>query len=124
MTGGRILHHLRQRLPDARNTIVLGGFMAAGTRGRALQEGRQDAAHLRPRRAGAGGGGRDVAAERTRRPLGAAALARAACRRRGRCFSRTANWPAPTRLADELASERGWNTLVPKMGQSVELELE
>ncbi len=39
MTGGRILHHLRQRLPEARNTIVLGGFMAAGTRGRALQEG-------------------------------------------------------------------------------------
>ncbi len=39
MTGGRILHHLRQRLPDKRNTIVLGGFMAAGTRGRALQEG-------------------------------------------------------------------------------------
>jgi metallo-beta-lactamase family protein len=39
MTGGRILHHLRQRLPDPRNTIVLGGFMAAGTRGRALQEG-------------------------------------------------------------------------------------
>src|SRR5207248_10870499 len=37
--GGRILHHLRQRLPDERNTIVLGGFMAEGTRGRALQNG-------------------------------------------------------------------------------------
>ncbi|HWB10645.1 MAG TPA: MBL fold metallo-hydrolase [Pirellulales bacterium] len=41
MVGGRILHHLRQRLPDARNTIVLGGFMAAGTRGRQLQEGKK-----------------------------------------------------------------------------------
>jgi metallo-beta-lactamase family protein len=39
MVGGRILHHLRRRLPDERNTIVLGGFMAAGTRGRQLQEG-------------------------------------------------------------------------------------
>src|SRR5207245_290899 len=39
MTGGRILHHLRQRLPDERNTIVLGGFMAEGTRGRLLQQG-------------------------------------------------------------------------------------
>ena len=39
MTGGRILHHLRQRLPHERNTIMLGGFMAAGTRGRALEEG-------------------------------------------------------------------------------------
>lgn len=41
MTGGRILHHLKQRLPSARNTIILGGFMAAGTRGRLLQDGKK-----------------------------------------------------------------------------------
>ncbi len=40
MTGGRILFHLRQRLPHAENTVLLGGYMAAGTRGRQLQEGR------------------------------------------------------------------------------------
>ncbi len=28
MTVGRILHHLRQRLPDPKNTIILGGFSA------------------------------------------------------------------------------------------------
>ena len=28
-----------QRLPDARNAVILGGFQAEGTRGRALQEG-------------------------------------------------------------------------------------
>lgn len=39
MTAGRILHHLKQRLPDKRNTVVLGGYMAVGTRGRALEEG-------------------------------------------------------------------------------------
>ena len=39
MIGGRIVHHLKQRLPDARNTMVLGGYMAAGTRGRRLEEG-------------------------------------------------------------------------------------
>jgi metallo-beta-lactamase family protein len=38
-TGGRILHHLAQRLPDPRTTVVLVGFQAAGTRGRALKEG-------------------------------------------------------------------------------------
>ena len=38
-TGGRVLHHLKQRLPDHRNTVLLTGFQAAGTRGRALQEG-------------------------------------------------------------------------------------
>ena len=41
MTGGRILHHLKQRLPHEWNTIVLGGFQAAGTRGRALHDGSQ-----------------------------------------------------------------------------------
>jgi metallo-beta-lactamase family protein len=43
-TGGRILHHLKERLPDERTTVLLPGFQAAGTRGRALQEG---AKHLK-----------------------------------------------------------------------------
>jgi len=33
------LHHMAQRLPDARNAVILAGFQAEGTRGRALQEG-------------------------------------------------------------------------------------
>jgi len=39
ITGGRVLHHLAQRLPDAKNAVILAGFQAEGTRGRALQEG-------------------------------------------------------------------------------------
>jgi metallo-beta-lactamase family protein len=39
MAGGRILHHLKRLLPDARHTVALIGYQAAGTRGRALQEG-------------------------------------------------------------------------------------
>jgi metallo-beta-lactamase family protein len=39
VTGGRVLHHLAQRLSDPRNCVILGGFQAEGTRGRALQEG-------------------------------------------------------------------------------------
>jgi metallo-beta-lactamase family protein len=38
-TGGRVLHHLRQRLPDARSTVLLVGYQAVGTRGRALEDG-------------------------------------------------------------------------------------
>ena len=38
-TGGRILHHLRQRLPDPSTIVLLAGFQAAGTRGRALHDG-------------------------------------------------------------------------------------
>jgi metallo-beta-lactamase family protein len=39
ITGGRVLHHLAQRLPDPRNAVILAGFQAEGTRGRTLQEG-------------------------------------------------------------------------------------
>ena len=38
-TGGRVLHHLKMRLPDPRTTVLLAGYQAAGTRGRSLQEG-------------------------------------------------------------------------------------
>jgi metallo-beta-lactamase family protein len=38
-TGGRILHHLVQRLPDKRNTVLFIGYQAEGTRGRTMLEG-------------------------------------------------------------------------------------
>lgn len=38
-TGGRVLHHLRAALPNERNTVLLVGFQAEGTRGRQLLEG-------------------------------------------------------------------------------------
>jgi metallo-beta-lactamase family protein len=38
-TGGRVLHHLASALPDPRNTVLLVGFQAEGTRGRKLLEG-------------------------------------------------------------------------------------
>lgn len=41
-TGGRILHHLRQRLPDERNTVMFVGFQAYGTRGRRLVDGEKE----------------------------------------------------------------------------------
>ncbi|MGE0883214.1 MAG: MBL fold metallo-hydrolase RNA specificity domain-containing protein [Blastocatellales bacterium] len=41
-TGGRILHHLRKRLPDERNAVVFVGFQAEGTRGRRLLEGEKE----------------------------------------------------------------------------------
>lgn len=41
-TGGRVLHHLKLRLPDEHTTVLLPGFQAAGTRGRALQEGARE----------------------------------------------------------------------------------
>jgi metallo-beta-lactamase family protein len=39
VTGGRILHHLAQRMPDPRNTVLFIGFQAPGTRGFAIKTG-------------------------------------------------------------------------------------
>jgi metallo-beta-lactamase family protein len=38
-TGGRILHHLKYRLPDSRNTILFVGYQSVGTRGQMLKDG-------------------------------------------------------------------------------------
>lgn len=40
-TGGRVLHHLKRMLPDHRNTVVMVGYQAGGTRGRKLLNGDQ-----------------------------------------------------------------------------------
>lgn len=39
LSGGRILHHCRVRLPKAENTLLITGYQAAGTLGRALLDG-------------------------------------------------------------------------------------
>lgn len=121
MTGGRILFHLRQRLPDPQNTVLLGGFMAEGTRGRKLLEG---APSLRIH-------GRDV-------PVRAAIANHpelSGHADRGELLRWLAPLPAPRRVfithgekasattfAQELRARRGWNVDVPRLGESVNLE--
>lgn len=39
LAGGRVLHHLRRLLPEPQHVVVLAGFQAIGTRGRALKDG-------------------------------------------------------------------------------------
>ncbi len=120
MTGGRILHHLEQRAGDPKNTIMLGGFMAEGTRGRAIQDG---AKYVRVY-------GHDVSVRaavveipalsghadrgellRWLQPLTAPRQA----------FLTHGELPSATAFAATLAKERGWKTLVPHLGQTVEL---
>ncbi|HEY4308474.1 MAG TPA: MBL fold metallo-hydrolase [Pirellulales bacterium] len=121
MTGGRILFHLEQRLPDPRNTILLGGFMAAGSRGRALEEG---ATTLRIH-------GRDVrvmarvvknsglSGHADRQELLRWLSPLPPPRRTFVTHGEKASAMAFSRLLREL---KGWNSYVPHLGESVELE--
>lgn len=123
MTGGRILHHLRQRLPDERNTVVLGGFMAAGTRGRSLQDG---VPTLRMH-------GQNIPVR--------AAIRSLSCLSGHAGRSELLRWlaplPAPRQvflthgevtsaeaLAADLRTTRGWNVTVPALGESLSWEPE
>ena len=120
MTGGRILHHLVQRLPDPKNTIILGGYMAEGTRGRDLQRG---AERLRIF-------GRDVPVRAQVVEMSSLSghagrsellrwLAPLAAPRQ--VFLTHGEKPSALALAEELRRTRGWNTVVPRMGESFEL---
>jgi metallo-beta-lactamase family protein len=40
--GGRVLHHLKAALPDARNTVLFAGYQGVGTRGRRLVDGEKE----------------------------------------------------------------------------------
>ena len=42
LSGGRVLHHLRQRLPSPETTLLFVGFQAAGTLGRRILEGARE----------------------------------------------------------------------------------
>ena len=42
LTGGRILHHLKNYLGDRRNTVIFVGYQAAGTRGAAMLAGAEN----------------------------------------------------------------------------------
>jgi metallo-beta-lactamase family protein len=120
MTGGRILHHLKQRLPDPKNTLVLAGYQAEGTRGRQIQDGAkfirihgQDVAvraAIAQISALSGHAGHDELL-RWLKPLAAPK----------QVFITHGELASATHFAEELRATRGWNTVVPKQGQTFEL---
>ncbi len=120
-TGGRVLHHLAAQLPNARNSVVLTGFQVAGTRGRALTDGAgQVKIHGRyvPVRAevvSLRGYSAHADADELVAWLGQMSRPRTAYVVHGEARSSRA-------LADRLAGELGWNTVVPEYLEKVRLD--
>jgi metallo-beta-lactamase family protein len=121
MTGGRILHHLEQRLPHEQNTVVLAGYMAEGTRGRALADGAKSLSiygHDVPVRAAVASmsalSGHAGHSELIRwlQPLASPK----------QVFITHGELDAATALANELRTTHGWNTMIPKLHDSVSLD--
>jgi metallo-beta-lactamase family protein len=113
-TGGRILHHLRSRLKDARNIVVFVGFQAPGTRGRTLVDGARTVRML----------GEEVPVRATIAKIDA--LSAHADRSELARWTATAGPKAPRRtfvthgepeaaesLAQLLRDQRGWDLRVP-----------
>jgi metallo-beta-lactamase family protein len=121
MTGGRIVHHLKQRLPNSHNTIVLGGFMAAGTRGRLLADGakflRMHGQDVPVRAAVESIPGLSGHADRSGllRWLSPLSSPKRVCLVHGEPQSADA-------LVRTLRDERGWNVDTPELGESLELD--
>lgn len=124
LSGGRILHHCRVRLPKPENTLLITGYQAAGTLGRALLDGahsvrihKGDVPVLAEIRDLKGLSGHADAGELLRWL--------SAVRRPPRAvFVTHGEEDAAQALAARIARERGWGAQVPELGECVELEAE
>jgi len=120
MNGGRILHHLAQRLPDPKTTVLVAGFQAAGTRGRSLIDGAQ---WLRIH-------GRDIPVRAAVRRVDALSghadrheLGRwlAGLPAPRRTFLVHGEPPAALAMAEFLRTTLGWEATIPAIGDHFEL---
>ncbi len=118
-TGGRILHHLKLRLPEERNTVIFVGYQAEGTKGRRLVEGEPEVKIH--------GGWIPVKAH-VSQISGLSAHADAAelalwLDRRERepeaVYLIHGEYPAQQAMAARLADEFGWQPKIPELGETL-----
>ncbi len=122
LTGGRVLHHLKRLLPEEKNLILLVGFQAAGTRGRAMMEG---ARTIRVH-------GEDFPVRAQFLPIGGLSAhadradllrwVRTQPKPPRRIFVTHAEEKASNAFARLLSSELGVKTIEPQLGQRFDLE--
>jgi len=121
MTGGRILHHMINRLPDPTTTVALVGFMAEGTLGRKLVEGAETLyIHKQPvpvrarveQFHGLSGHADYFELLHWLEPIAAAPK---------RVFVTHGEQSQSEAMQKHLMDERGWDAVIPEMDQSFEL---
>jgi len=120
-TGGRVLHHLVERLPDPRNSVLLAGYQVRGTRGHRLLRGERAVKML----------GRYVPVRAEVRDLSAFSVHADANELLGwlasapsapRCaFAVHGELEAAATLARRIDRELGWAAAVPGDGEVVRL---
>jgi metallo-beta-lactamase family protein len=121
-TGGRVLHHLRRRLPDPKTTLLFVGFQAPGTRGRLMQDGARTVRIF----------GEDVVVRAHRETIhGLSAHAdadgllrwlRTATRPPRRVFVVHGEPASADTLAGRIRAELGWNAVVPGYRERLALD--
>jgi metallo-beta-lactamase family protein len=120
LAGGRILHHCRVRLPHPENTLLITGYQAGGTLGRALQDGarvvriHKGEVPVRAEVAELLGLSGHADADELMRWLAGVKSAR-------RVFVTHGESESAQALADRIARERGLACHVPSLGESVAL---
>jgi metallo-beta-lactamase family protein len=120
LAGGRILHHCRVRLPKPENTLLITGYQAAGTLGRALLDGRRvvrihkGEVPVLAEIASLKGISAHADADELLRWL-------AEIERPQRVFVTHGEEPSALALADRIRRERGFETHVPELGEAAEL---
>jgi metallo-beta-lactamase family protein len=122
LSGGRILHHCRVRLPHAQNTLLITGYQAENTLGRALLDGARtvrihkgEVAVLAEIASLKGMSGHADAGEMVR-------WLSAIDRPPKTVFLTHGEKGAAEALAARIAKERGFSTHVPALGETVALE--
>ncbi|MFQ5600087.1 MAG: MBL fold metallo-hydrolase RNA specificity domain-containing protein [Candidatus Krumholzibacteriia bacterium] len=122
LTGGRILHHLKRMLPDPQCIIALVGYQAAGTRGRALQDGaesiRVHGGSIPVRAEVVDLGSMSGHADREELQRWLSAIERPP----RRVYVTHGEEHSSEALAADLREKRGWDTVVPELGERFDLD--
>ena len=120
-TGGRVVHHLRDMLPNPKHTVIMVGYQSLGTRGRSLVDGAEFVrmhGELVPVKAQI----EQVESFSVHADSSELiAWLNTASEAPGRLFVVHGEAGAAETFSDRIKGQLGWHTLVPQDGQKVEL---